>query len=55
MIACVGTKGEEDQLGNRWAHRWTSNERKSRGLGDVQLTMLYIPLYTHERRPYSAT
>ena len=31
-----------------------SNERKSRGLGEVQLTMLCVPAYTHERRPYSA-
>ena len=32
-----------------------SNERKSRGLGEVWLTMLCVPGYTHERRPYSAT
>ena len=32
-----------------------SNERKSRGLGEFYLTMLYVPAYTHERRPNSAT
>ena len=32
-----------------------SNERKSRGLGEFYLTMLYVPAYTHERRSYSAT
>ena len=32
-----------------------SNERKSRGLGEFCLMMLYVPAYTHERRPYSAT
>ena len=32
-----------------------SNERKSHGLGEFQLTVLYVPSYTHERRPYSAT
>ena len=32
-----------------------SNERKSCGLGEFQLTMLYVPAYTYERKPYSAT
>ena len=31
------------------------NERKPRGLGEFWLTMLYIPAFTHKRRPYSAT
>ena len=32
-----------------------SNERRSRGLGEFYLTMLHVPTYTHERRPYSVT
>ena len=32
-----------------------SDERKSRGLGEFYLMMLYVPAYTYEHRPYPAT
>ena len=47
---------EEDLLRNWWVQNHDdSNERKSCGLGEFQLTMLNVPAYTHERRPYSGT
>ena len=60
VTVCFGTRGEEDFLGNRWptsgySNHDGSNDRNARGLGEFYLTMLYVPAYTYERRPYSAT
>ena len=32
-----------------------SKERNLRGLGEFELTVLYVPACTYEHRPYSAT